>query len=151
MRSKSGKLREKTKEAPVDSAEKAPTHATDLNNFLSSCSPDSVHLHVTVPRTTRTICFGGPENCRPVLCYLGGDQKKIGLNDLSKLSYAPGNNQLLFGLNKNCEIVEPYYWKDYVDLVIGNNARSKWSNDELYRMDFDGDGLTNIIEYYGKI
>ena len=127
--------------APSDSARNV---TLDLEDFLSSCSLDSVHLHVIVPRTTRRFCFGGLDNCHPVLCSLGGDQSSFGL------SSAPGNNQLLFGLNKDCKIVEPYYWQDYVDIVIGNHTQSKWSNDELYRMDFDGDGLSNIIEYCGE-
>ena len=84
------------------------------------------------------------------MCSLGGDLPKMRFDgDLSQLSYAPGNNQIFFGLNKNCEIVEPYHWKEFIDTVIGDIG-AKWSDNELYRMDFDGDGLTNIIEYYGK-
>ena len=125
---------------------------SDFNYFMQSCSPESVELHITFPRTVVSICFGKTDNCRPVICSLAGESHKINLDgDLSKLSYAPGNNELLFGLNKNCEILEPYYWKEYVDVVIGKDFRAKWSNDELYRMDFDGDGLSNIIEYYGKL
>ena len=125
------------------------TLALDL--FLRSCIKYSAQLQVTVPRTMQTICFGGSKNCRPVLCHFGGDPAMIGKRDFSKPSYAPGNNQLLFGLSKNCEIIEPYYWNEFVDLVLGNNTRSRWSNDDLYRMDFDGDGLPNIVEYYGKL
>ena len=125
------------------------TLALDL--FLRSCIKYSAQLQVTVPRTMQTICFGGSKNCRPVLCHFGGDPVMIGKRDFSKPSYAPGNNQLLFGLSKNCEIIEPYYWNEFVDLVLGNNTRSRWSNDDLYRMDFDGDGLPNIVEYYGKL
>jgi len=142
--SKSDNLTDLAKEAPTSAAAKS-----ELDNFLGSCFPGSVLLHATVPRSTQTICFDTQENCRPVICYLGGDQDKVDLDGISKLSYAPGNNELLFGLSKNCKIDEPYYWKEYVDVVIGSNARFKWSNDDLYRMDFDGDGLTNIIEYYG--
>lgn len=125
-------------------------YTSNFSHFMDVCHRESVELHVTFPRTALSICFGGEWNCRPVICSLAGELHKIDLDgDLSRLSYAPGNNELLFGLNKNCEIVEPYHWKEFVDVVIGQDFRTKWSNDELYRMDFDGDGLTNIVEYYG--
>jgi hypothetical protein len=97
---------------------------TALYLFLSSCIKYSAQLQVTVPRTMQTICFDGSKNCRLDLCHLGGDPVMIGKRDFSKPSYAPGNNQLLFGLSKNCEIIKPYYWNEFVDLVLGNNTRS---------------------------
>jgi len=74
------------------------------------------------------------------------------VESLEGLSFAPSDNDLLFrnGVNdSHCQFVKPLYWDDWVLEYFGEIDRSKFDDRWLMLSDFDGDGVSNIIEYYG--
>lgn len=99
-------------------------------------------VHVVIPRTTQTLCVG--PTCFPVLCPLSQQANPL---DSSSVSFAPSNNELLFGNNTNCTIVQPLFWLDWINFYFGNT--SFIDPEEWYYNDFDEDALSNIVEYYG--
>jgi hypothetical protein len=110
---------------------------------VASC-PNKAKVHMTLPRTCLRLCIDG--KCRPVLCPLSYETNTVtGMQDVS---FAPSNTKLLFGASTDCSIVEPPFWEDWINEQFGEES-SNIDMASMYFLDSDGDGLSNIIEYYG--
>jgi hypothetical protein len=107
---------------------------------VSPCIPSpGMHrrVHVTVPRRTRSICFG--EGCRVVLCPVGSPWDSESISSSSGTNFIPANNKLYFGNNASCVIESPPSWSDFVDAHFGNHTPFL-TDEDWYTMDMDGDG-----------
>lgn len=110
---------------------------------VASC-PNKAKVHMSLPRTCLRLCIDG--KCRPVLCPLSYETDTVtGMKDVS---FAPSNTELLFGASTDCSIVEPPFWEDWINEQFGEES-SNIDMASMYFLDSDGDGLSNIIEYYG--
>ncbi len=90
-------------------------------------------LHVQIPTAfVKELCING--DCRPTLCSLSLD---------SEFSQIPSNNEVIFSDDK-CTIKKPEFWDEWLEHYFGNNSGQD------YFGDIDGDGLVNILEYYGN-
>ncbi len=105
----------------------AVTHAQDEENCDGSNA-----LHVQIPTEfVKELCING--DCRPTLCPL---------SPYSEFSQIPSHNELIFSDDK-CTIKKPEFWDEWLAHYFGNNSGQD------YFGDIDGDGLVNLLEYYG--
>lgn len=112
---------------------------------VSNCV-ETPHVRVTVPRTTTAICTDS--GCRPVMCSLSIISD---VSDLSTtVSFAVSNNKMLFGERRNCTIVKPVGWDAWALTYFAAEITAGVALQDLYFHDPDGDGLTNIVEFYGS-
>ncbi len=105
--------------------------------------PDN-SVQVVIPsEIIQDICINGV--CRPLLCHLN----VLGTEG-NKYSSIPSNNQLLFKQNVSepCMIREPEDWQEWKASYFGpNRTETEYS----FYGDPDGDGVINIVEYYGSM
>jgi hypothetical protein len=99
-------------------------------------------LHVMVPKTVTEICVGG--KCRPTLCRIYESFTPLNIADFTVI---PSNIRLFFGDNKDCAILKPKGWDQWIASYYG--YLDGIESESLYLNDPDGDGVSNIIEYYG--
>ena len=99
-------------------------------------------VHLYLPKTTYSICTRNENgtDCRPVVCPIA---KGFDPQSTTRLTFAPSNTELLF--EDDCSIKKPEFWDTWVFHHFGKNNTS----DESYLSDPDGDGLSNIMEYWG--
>eukprot|EP00523_Entomoneis_sp_CCMP467_P023211 CAMPEP_0168830468 /NCGR_PEP_ID=MMETSP0727-20121128/1546_1 /TAXON_ID=265536 /ORGANISM="Amphiprora sp., Strain CCMP467" /LENGTH=1752 /DNA_ID=CAMNT_0008883699 /DNA_START=232 /DNA_END=5491 /DNA_ORIENTATION=- len=122
----------------------------DLSNATNGCA-NQASLKVTIPRSASVICFGsgtGKEEsdaCRPTLCPLGSSSEQLKPDDITAISFAPGNAAALFGTSESCKILKPEGWHDYWNSTASGDEFDQF----LFKSDEDGDGASNIVEFYG--
>ena len=98
-----------------------------------SCEKVSA-IHINIPlEYVQTICQNG--RCFPVLCKF--------ISAHPDFSSIPSDNRLLFKDNL-CNIKKPEGWDEWLEQYFGANSTQD------YYGDYDGDGLINIMEYYGS-
>ena len=120
-----------------------PVNKTYTHGLVVHAPAVPTKLRVQIPKSVESICIGS-SGCQPLLCpiYEYFDPSN---NDI--MSFAPSNFELLFGDSKNCTIVKPLYWDAWLDMYFDN--LEELDPEDVYRMDPDGDGVSNIVEYYG--
>ena len=106
----------------------------------SSCSRDDATLKLAIPSSVKSICFS--DDCRPTLCRLPPLPSV-----LPHYTFVPGNNNILFGDSRNCTVVRPSLWDEWVAFHFGEG--NEYTSVDFYYADPDGDGVINILEYYG--
>ena len=100
-------------------------------------------MFITIPVNVKRLCFGGV--CRPSLCLLAHDVDPS--DPTTGVSFAPSNDEILFGGSIDCDIVKPALWDDF---VVQHFPGYPGPSEDLYLYDHDGDGISNILEYYGS-
>ena len=79
------------------------------------------------------------DRCLPVKC-------RLSYSPTSTYSDIAASNKVIFK-DKYCTIKKPEYW----DQWLFYHLKIKSSSEQLYYIDSDNDGLSNILEYYGNI
>lgn len=129
---------------PKDTSSEDDTTLTVQARPTSPSCPNEASVHIALPRTCLRLCING--ECRPVLCPLSyGTNLVSGTQDVS---FAPSNTQLLFGSSLNCTLQEPDSWQDWILEQFGPSSANVDMAAMMY-VDSDGDGLCNILEFYG--
>ena len=91
------------------------------------------HLHVKVPfENINKICLN-KNTCSPIKCKLSYTS--------TKYSDIPATNKAFFK-DSNCTIRIPKHWNNWM--------KQYFPSADSYYDDTDNDGLSNIVEYYGK-
>lgn len=103
---------------------------------------DVEEMQVAIPKEVKRLCINGV--CRPVLCPLAHVADPT--DPTTGFSFAPSNEHVYFGGSIDCSIVKPEFWDDFVQTFYPTYPGSP---EDLYMDDPDGDGVSNIIEYYG--
>jgi len=102
-------------------------------------------IKIVLPRSVYTMCVG--EECNPILCPIvaGSPAKCIS----QMMNFVPANTAVLFGDNKDCSIIEPDNWRDWVDDHYSFVEENQRFDTSFYFADVDGDCVSNILEHYG--
>eukprot|EP00977_Amphora_coffeiformis_P006893 scaffold1508_cov178-Amphora_coffeaeformis.AAC.1 len=117
-----------------------PSYGTAL--FAKNLS-SVVEMLITIPINVKRLCIDGV--CRPILCLLAYDVDPS--DPTTGASFAPSNNEILFGESPDCKIVKPELWDEFVSQHFPDYTGP---SEDLYLYDPDRDGLSNILEYYGS-
>ena len=102
--------------------------------------------HLYLPKTVKSICTRSENitDCRPVVCPVA---RGFNVQSTTRLTFAPSNTEILFGNDTTCSIKKPELWDSWIFDNFGENDTT--ISDEFYLPDPDGDGLSNIMEYWG--
>jgi hypothetical protein len=116
-----------------------------VKTLLPSDCIAATKIKIVLPRSAYTLCIGG--ECYPILCPIVA---KSGAKCISQmLNFVPANTEVLFRENKNCSIVEPENWKEWVDDHFPFVEPNQRYDPSFYFADVDDDCVSNILEYYG--
>ena len=105
---------------------------------LSNC--DSLSVHVRFPMKYISEVCVNEEKCIPSTCYLG--YFSLESDGYSKVS---ASNKDFFEDN-DCKLKKPAFWDEWVSY----HFQLSTSDEEFYYIDYDNDGLINILEYYSN-
>ena len=103
-----------------------------------------VKLHVVISIRVLFLCLGS--SCHPTFCPLHILYENAGI---VLTNVAASNNERLFGSSKDCSIVKPEGWDEWVKKYAPDVVANRSESTRDYFMDWDFDGLSNIIEFYG--
>jgi hypothetical protein len=118
------------------------------SNILASLPSDCIagtKINIVFPRSAYTFCVEG--ECNPILCPIIDKSSAKCISQM--LHFVPANTAVLFGNNKNCSIVEPEHWKDWVAEHFSSMEMNQRLDPSFYFADPDDDCVSNILEYYG--